>query len=59
MHVVARLMLGLGLALGAATAQAQQYPSKPIRVIVSIAAGSVTDVIMRAAAAEPGSANRW
>ena len=56
MHVVARLMLGLGLvltlALGAATAEAQQYPSKPIRVIVSIAAGSVTDVIMRAAAAE-------
>src|SRR3954465_3735635 len=56
MHVVARSMMGLGLplilALGAATAHAQQYPSKPIRVIVSIAAGSVTDVIMRAAAAE-------
>src|SRR5437868_13853002 len=52
MHVVARLMLALALALGAATAEAQQYPSKPIRVIVSIAAGSVTDVIMRAAAAE-------
>src|SRR4029077_13011531 len=52
MNVVARLMFGLALALGAATAQAQQYPSKPIRVIVSIAAGSVTDVIMRAAAAE-------
>src|SRR3954468_20657849 len=52
MHVVARLMLALALVLGAATAEAQQYPSKPIRVIVSIAAGSVTDVIMRAAAAE-------
>jgi len=52
MHVIARLMLGLALALGAASAQAQQYPSKPIRVIVSIAAGSVTDVIMRAAATE-------
>src|SRR4051812_14090503 len=56
MHVVARLMLGLGLALilalGATTTQAQQYPSKPMRVIVSIAAGSVTDVIMRAAASE-------
>ena len=52
MHVVLRLMFGLTLALGAATAEAQQYPSKPIRVIVSIAAGSVTDVIMRAAAAE-------
>ena len=39
---------------------AQTYPSKPIRLIVSIAAGSVTDVIMRAAANElsPGSASR-
>src|SRR4029078_4183462 len=52
MHVGARLMLGLALALGAATAQAQQYPSKPIRVIVSIAAGSVTDVTSRAPASE-------
>ena len=45
----------------AAAAQAQQYPTKPIRMIVSIAAGSVTDVIMRAAAAElqAGSASRW
>jgi tripartite-type tricarboxylate transporter receptor subunit TctC len=34
------------------TANAQGYPNKPIRLIVSIAAGSVTDVIMRAAAAE-------
>lgn len=31
-------------------AAAQTYPDKPIRMIVSIAAGSVTDVIMRAAA---------
>ena len=36
----------------AAAAHAQTYPNKPIRMIVSIAAGSVTDVIMRAAAAE-------
>jgi tripartite-type tricarboxylate transporter receptor subunit TctC len=34
------------------TANAQTYPDKPIRMIVSIAAGSVTDVIMRAAAKE-------
>ena len=34
------------------TANAQNYPDKPIRMIVSIAAGSVTDVIMRAAAKE-------
>jgi tripartite-type tricarboxylate transporter receptor subunit TctC len=41
------------LTLAATTAShAQNYPNKPIRMIVSIAAGSVTDVIMRAAAAE-------
>lgn len=42
------------LVLAATTtfASAQSYPNKPIRMIVSIAAGSVTDVIMRAAATE-------
>jgi tripartite-type tricarboxylate transporter receptor subunit TctC len=34
------------------SASAQTYPDKPIKMIVSIAAGSVTDVIMRAAANE-------
>ena len=34
------------------TATAQDYPSRPIKMIVSIAAGSVTDVIMRTAAAQ-------
>jgi tripartite-type tricarboxylate transporter receptor subunit TctC len=44
---------GLTLALtSTAAVQGQTYPSKPIRAIVSIAAGSVTDVIMRAAANE-------
>jgi tripartite-type tricarboxylate transporter receptor subunit TctC len=32
--------------------RAQTYPDRPIRVIVPIAAGSVTDVIMRATASE-------
>lgn len=36
----------------AAPAAAQTYPTKPIRTIVAIAPGSVTDVIMRAAANE-------
>ena len=36
----------------ASPAGAQSYPDRPIRVIVSIAAGSVTDVIIRAAANE-------
>jgi tripartite-type tricarboxylate transporter receptor subunit TctC len=31
---------------------AAEYPERPIRVVVSIAAGSVTDVIMRASAAD-------
>lgn len=38
--------------LWALSAHAQSYPDRPIRVIVPIAAGSVTDVIMRATAAE-------
>jgi len=46
--------LGLtALALGAATLAAHaEYPDRPIRVIVPIAAGSVTDVIIRAMASE-------
>ena len=52
MRFVARCVLGLAAVCFAAAANAQSYPNKPIRVIVSIAAGSVTDVIMRAAAAE-------
>jgi tripartite-type tricarboxylate transporter receptor subunit TctC len=46
------LLVGVAALAGATAAQAQSYPNKPIRMIVSIAAGSVTDVIMRAAAAE-------
>jgi tripartite-type tricarboxylate transporter receptor subunit TctC len=42
----------MALAATTTTSHAQNYPNKPIRMIVSIAAGSVTDVIMRAAAAE-------
>ena len=51
------LLLAGTLVLGATlagSAVAQTYPSKPIRTIVAIAAGSVTDVIMRAAANELG-----
>jgi tripartite-type tricarboxylate transporter receptor subunit TctC len=46
------VIFGLLFACCAAPAQAQNYPDKPIRLIVSIAAGSVTDVIMRKAATE-------
>jgi len=46
---VAAAMLSL---LWALPVGAQSYPERPIRVIVPIAAGSVTDVIMRATANE-------
>ena len=49
---VRAMLLGMAVALAAVPAGAQTYPDKPIRMIVSIAAGSVTDVIMRAAANE-------
>ena len=55
MRAVAHTVLTLAALIGcvwAPAANAQTYPNKPIRMIVSIAAGSVTDVIMRAAAAE-------
>ena len=47
-----RALVCAAIAVGASSANAQTYPDKPIRMIVSIAAGSVTDVIMRAAANE-------
>lgn len=47
------LAIATGFAsLLATPAGAQTYPDKPLRMIVSIAAGSLTDVIMRAAANE-------
>jgi tripartite-type tricarboxylate transporter receptor subunit TctC len=52
MRTLLRVAFALTFACWAAAAHAQSYPNKPIRMIVSIAAGSVTDVIMRAAAAE-------
>jgi len=52
MTAIGRIFIACLLACCAVSAQAQSYPDRPIRMIVSIAAGSVTDVIMRAAAAE-------
>src|SRR5262245_36886941 len=50
--LAASLLLAVPLMLWASRSDAQSYPDRPIRVIVPIAAGSVTDVIMRATAAE-------
>ena len=50
-----RLLVGLAIVCLALPARAQTYPDRPIRLIVPIAAGSVTDVIMRSAAGEA----RW
>jgi tripartite-type tricarboxylate transporter receptor subunit TctC len=47
-----RIVFGFIFACCVSAAQAQTYPDRPIRVIVGIAAGSVTDVIIRGAALE-------
>jgi tripartite-type tricarboxylate transporter receptor subunit TctC len=54
MTLSTRLFAALAALLLAAPASAQTYPDRPVRLIVPIAAGSVTDVIMRAAASEIG-----
>jgi tripartite-type tricarboxylate transporter receptor subunit TctC len=55
MTLLSRLLPALAALLFALPALAQSYPTRPIRLIVPIAVGSVTDVIMRAAAPELGS----
>lgn len=53
MPKLSRLLIASLAVIAASCAHAQSsYPTKPIRMIVSIASGSVTDVIMRAAATE-------
>lgn len=47
------LLAAFGLASGSAAAQSD-YPNKPIRLLLPIAAGSVTDVVLRAASGPLG-----
>jgi tripartite-type tricarboxylate transporter receptor subunit TctC len=46
------LLIACLIAAWPCAGRAQTYPNRPIKMIVSIAAGSVTDVIMRTAAAQ-------
>ena len=52
MNALMRIALCIFAAACSSAASAQTYPERPIRMIVSIAAGSVTDVIMRGAVQE-------
>jgi tripartite-type tricarboxylate transporter receptor subunit TctC len=51
-RIAASILASVVAACLAPAAGAETYPERPIRMIVSIAAGSVTDVIMRAAIQE-------
>lgn len=52
MKILFRLVVLGAALLAGTTAQAQQYPSKPVKIIIPFAAGGVTDIAGRVIAAE-------
>lgn len=51
-QTLARILLGLALALSGADALAQAYPDKPVKIIVPFSAGGFTDSLARIVAQE-------
>ena len=58
MNAARRLLIATGLAILAPWAAAQDYPSRPVRIIVPFAAGGPADVYARVPG-DSGCRNRW
>ena len=56
LHITARTVLACTLALTAAGAAAQSYPSRPVKVVVPFATGAASDIIARQVFDRVGSA---